>query len=177
MGHNDQLRLSAQLASMDLPDEEDAQITDADGLLSAIVSYGDARGRYYASPHLLKRLFWWQDTDPLAVQGWRDELVSRGDLTLEPIARNCYSPDHPFLVACVQNRKRFHRFSGRDPIPRELRDLVFARDNHACLWCGATENLCLDHIYPWSKGGPDTEDNLQTLCRSCNSSKGARVLA
>jgi 5-methylcytosine-specific restriction endonuclease McrA len=31
------------------------------------------------------------------------------------------------------------------------------------------------HLYnSQSKGGPTTFDNLQTLCRSCNSSKGAR---
>lgn len=175
MGYKEELRLSAQLAAMELPDKEDVLITDADGLLIAIVNYGDTKGRYYASPQTLKRLFWWQDMDHRIVEQWRDELVERGDLTLEPIARNCYSPDRPFLVACIQDRKRFHRFSGRDPIDPALRLHVYARDGFACLRCGTTSDLSLDHIHPWSKGGLDTEDNLQTLCRSCNSSKGARI--
>ena len=63
----------------------------------------------------------------------------------------------------------------RPPIPRWLRELVYERDEWCCVECGSTDNLTLDHIYPWSLGGPVTEDNLQTLCKSCNSRKGARV--
>lgn len=65
--------------------------------------------------------------------------------------------------------------SPRKNIPREVREFVYARDGHACKICGATDLLSLDHIHPWSLGGADTVDNLQTLCRSCNSRKGARV--
>ena len=55
-----------------------------------------------------------------------------------------------------------------------IRELVYKRDNYACKFCGTTEDLTLDHIVPFSKGGDSTPDNLQTLCRSCNSRKGAR---
>jgi hypothetical protein len=63
----------------------------------------------------------------------------------------------------------------RSKIPAELREAVYIRDGHACITCGATEALSLDHIHPWSLGGEDTYENLQTLCMPCNSSKGARV--
>lgn len=63
----------------------------------------------------------------------------------------------------------------RPPIPNEVRNAVYARDGHRCVICSATEDLTLDHIYPWSLGGPDAIDNLRVLCRSCNSRKGARV--
>lgn len=63
----------------------------------------------------------------------------------------------------------------RAHIPDHVRALVYARDGHACASCGSTENLSLDHIKPWSKGGSDDESNLQTLCTPCNSSKGARI--
>lgn len=70
---------------------------------------------------------------------------------------------------------RFRPVYRRDEIPQWLRDRVMERDGHACVQCGATDDLTLDHIYPWSLGGPDTYANLRVLCRSCNSSKGARV--
>lgn len=35
--------------------------------------------------------------------------------------------------------------------------------------------LSIDHIHPERHGGTLDEDNLQTLCRPCNSRKGSRV--
>lgn len=51
---------------------------------------------------------------------------------------------------------------------------VFARDNYSCTACGAADDLSVDHIQPVSKGGTNEMSNLQTLCRSCNSAKGAK---
>ncbi len=63
----------------------------------------------------------------------------------------------------------------RPGIPAALRRVVLDRDEHRCVSCGSADDLTLDHIRPWSLGGEDTEDNLRTLCRPCNSRKGARV--
>lgn len=68
-----------------------------------------------------------------------------------------------------------HTPRGRRHISDVLRMAVYERDGFTCLHCGGTENLSLDHIHPYSRGGEDTIENLQTLCRSCNSRKGARV--
>jgi len=64
---------------------------------------------------------------------------------------------------------------GRPYIPLSLRLAVYARDGWRCLRCGAAENLSLDHRIPYSLGGPDTMENLQTLCMPCNDWKGVRV--
>jgi 5-methylcytosine-specific restriction endonuclease McrA len=66
---------------------------------------------------------------------------------------------------------RIHRAA----IPDVVKARVYARDNFTCQKCGATDDLTLDHIHPWSIGGPDTEDNLRVLCRPCNSAKGDRT--
>jgi hypothetical protein len=63
----------------------------------------------------------------------------------------------------------------RPTIPDDVRSAVYDRDGWACVRCKARQPLSLDHIWPWSLGGTDTVDNLQTLCIPCNSSKGARV--
>lgn len=44
----------------------------------------------------------------------------------------------------------------------------------ACLKCGSTEDLQLDHIEPLSLGGSHTLGNFQVLCGHCNQSKGNR---
>jgi hypothetical protein len=63
----------------------------------------------------------------------------------------------------------------RPAIAGDVRSAVFDRDGRACLKCDATEDLTLDHIIPWSHGGPDTVGNLRVLCRRCNSARGNRV--
>ena len=62
----------------------------------------------------------------------------------------------------------------RQHIPWVLREEIYERDGWKCLACGQASDLSLDHIIPWSLGGPDTFENLQTLCRPCNSKKGAK---
>lgn len=62
----------------------------------------------------------------------------------------------------------------RPPVPRKLRDRVFNRDGKKCLYCESTEKLTVDHIKPVSKNGKTIFSNLQTLCKTCNSKKGAR---
>ena len=44
----------------------------------------------------------------------------------------------------------------------------------ACYYCGAEKNLCVDHLIPRIRGGPDRADNLVWACRKCNSSKGGK---
>lgn len=44
-----------------------------------------------------------------------------------------------------------------------------------CLCCGTTNRLTRDHVVPLTRGGTDLIENIQPLCHSCNSSKGART--
>lgn len=63
----------------------------------------------------------------------------------------------------------------RNPIPDEVRWAVFERDDFRCRDCGARRFLTLDHIHPVSQGGADDIENLQTLCRRCNSKKSDKI--
>lgn len=66
------------------------------------------------------------------------------------------------------------RIGERDPIPSMMRTAIYRRDWFRCSWCGATENLELDHLKPWSAGGGDTPANLRTLCHDCNAMRSNR---
>jgi 5-methylcytosine-specific restriction endonuclease McrA len=58
---------------------------------------------------------------------------------------------------------------------RPTRNLIMKRDGYKCLYCGATENLTLDHILPSSRGGGNEWTNLATCCGSCNVKKGNKT--
>lgn len=45
-----------------------------------------------------------------------------------------------------------------------------------CNYCGSTDKLSLDHIFPQKLGGKDDAENLIFACKSCNSSKGKKDL-
>ena len=59
----------------------------------------------------------------------------------------------------------------RKSISEDERQKVFDRDNWQCTICGSTEYLQVDHKFPFARGGTTQFDNLQTLCRNCNSKK------
>lgn len=60
----------------------------------------------------------------------------------------------------------------RPQISPAIRLAVYRRDGHRCRTCGSEQRLELDHIIPWSHGGPDTVENLRVLCKSCNVRRG-----
>jgi len=65
-------------------------------------------------------------------------------------------------------------------IPAKVRAAVMARDNHICRACGfgGSANfapfLDADHIVAESDGGAVSLENLQCLCKACNTAKGDR---
>ena len=64
----------------------------------------------------------------------------------------------------------------RGRVSNKMRFAIYKRDNYRCRKCGrSTNDLEIDHIFPVSKGGKSTYDNLQTLCHRCNSLKSNTV--
>ena len=55
--------------------------------------------------------------------------------------------------------------------PTEWLALCDKQDNR-CLRCFGLKPLSVDHVVPLSRGGSNTIENLQGLCRECNSIKG-----
>jgi len=170
------LKISEHLSAWDGPRERGAPVTDSFSLMDALVAGATPKGLCFAEPALLGRYAWWQeDWDRDQAAEWRDELAAWREIVIEPLGRNCYSPDELFDVIVIQRKSRFHRWRARPPFTAQQRIAVYARDNGMCVHCGATESLSIDHIHPWSKGGAHEMFNFQTLCRSCNSRKGARI--
>lgn len=90
------------------------------------------------------------------------------------------------LEAADKDRLKFERlrrkFQGvpdseprREQISEGVRIFVWRRDDGKCVECGSRERLEFDHIIPVSKGGSNTERNIQLLCETCNRSKSDHI--
>ncbi len=63
----------------------------------------------------------------------------------------------------------------RTAIPQEVKSAVWRRDQGKCVQCGSNQYLEFDHVIPISLGGANSINNIQLLCRGCNSKKSNRI--
>ncbi|BAN02251.1 HNH endonuclease [Ilumatobacter coccineus] len=54
------------------------------------------------------------------------------------------------------------------------RRAIFARDDHRCQYCGDRADS-IDHVFPRSRGGGNTWENVVAACRPCNMGKRDRT--
>jgi hypothetical protein len=77
--------------------------------------------------------------------------------------------DKAHVISCFEfNPKKRKKY-----VPLKLRKKVLLAGK--CKHCGSKDNLQVDHIIPYSKGGATQLDNLQCLCGKCNSKKGDKI--
>jgi hypothetical protein len=79
-------------------------------------------------------------------------------------------------VANIEAAVQFQR-SGpkRNPIPEDVKLVVWTRDGGHCISCGSEKELHFDHIIPVAKGGGNIAANIQILCQTCNLKKSDRI--
>jgi len=59
----------------------------------------------------------------------------------------------------------------------DIRERLYKAQNGLCNGCGSELNEShLDHVMPLSRGGTNTDDNVQLLCPRCNLSKGTKTM-
>lgn len=58
------------------------------------------------------------------------------------------------------------------------RENIFIRDQYTCQYCGGRfdyDDLTLDHVFPKSRGGDTSWENIVSCCKSCNQFKADRT--
>lgn len=109
------------------------------------------------------RLLWvWMQTNANSDKPWQPlaYTMMMHETGMSSIAR---------LIALIE---RFQR-DGRIEVQGTSRFRVMLSDVH-CAACGAGFDMTQDHVTPRSWGGTNSQDNMQWLCRHCNSAKGNR---
>lgn len=66
--------------------------------------------------------------------------------------------------------------SRRPEVGKTKRNKVFDLHGNQCLACKSYDDICIDHVVPLSAGGLNHVENMQPLCRSCNSVKGVKTI-
>lgn len=119
---------------------------------------------------LLQRRFEaWRESNPAQYQKWLD--IGR-ELEERRKGNKPYDPETNKRNA-AKRRSRM-KAAGGSHTPQEW-DAVCELYLRRCASCQSVSRLEKDHIIPVSKGGSNSIDNIQPLCRSCNARKGARI--
>jgi 5-methylcytosine-specific restriction endonuclease McrA len=120
------------------------------------------------------RTYWWC----LDRFYWTDDDLDADDvfaLVHERRARARRRLDRAHQALQQRDLEQGHRQPRREPLPRDVRRVVWDRDGGACVECGERFDLQFDHVIPVALGGASTVDNLQVLCAPCNQRKGASI--
>ena len=124
-----------------------------------------------------KRCSEWKPLDAFMVN--RRSYMGRG-----PLCRECnnivsgewHHNNKDRHTAIEHNRNARKNNNGGKYTAAEWNELLERYDN-TCLRCGRNDvPMTVDHVIPVSKGGTNSIDNIQPLCKSCNSSKNAKAV-
>lgn len=87
-----------------------------------------------------------------------------------------YVKAHPAKVRQTKYQYRMSRKQAEGSFTDDEWLVLCEGHNHRCACCGKKKKLTIDHIVPLSKGGTNYISNIQPLCKSCNSRKGAKTI-
>lgn len=87
------------------------------------------------------------------------------------------SASQSFAIPAVLKMRFYVKPRSKQTV-RLSRDNIFLRDHYTCQYCVRvfpSKELTLDHVFPASRGGGKTWENLATACHKCNHKKGNRT--
>lgn len=114
----------------------------------------------------------YKDTQRQASANWYQQ---NRDRRAETTAR--WRRDNPDRLSEYQRRRRARKLGSNPDLTLDQWIEVLEEFGHRCAYCGVEGDLEQDHVWPISRGGRHTKDNMAPACRSCNARKGAKLLA
>jgi len=88
-----------------------------------------------------------------------------------------YKKQHPDIVKNSRRKRRAKmKGAGGRGITATDWQIIITKYGNKCLACGSIENITMDHVIPLAAGGTHDPDNVQPLCKSCNSKKAIKII-
>ncbi len=128
------------------------------------------RSRNCVRCHNLHSLKWYKANPERMLKNGRYWRANNKEHSKEYRARWLKTPKGRLLIK-IHHHKRRVKNSLTGKISSEIYKTVQWICDDACVYCGAKENLTLDHFVAISKGGINKPSNFVIACKSCNSSK------
>lgn len=82
----------------------------------------------------------------------------------------------PEKRAAITSRRRANLSKAEGSFTQKEWKALCLKYENTCLCCGSKEKMTPDHVVPLARGGTNDIQNIQPLCRSCNSRKGAKTI-
>jgi 5-methylcytosine-specific restriction endonuclease McrA len=107
----------------------------------------------------------------LASETWKQEHPEKE----KEYGRRRYK-EHPEESKAAYHKRRARILGNGGFFTAEEWVALCSRYGNRCLCCGRKRKLTADHVVPITKGGTSNIDNIQPLCKSCNSRKNNRTI-
>jgi 5-methylcytosine-specific restriction endonuclease McrA len=120
----------------------------------------------------------WRKANPERVTAYRQEWYGATPGRAGDQYRQWKEANPEKEAVRVKNRRAREKQAEGNFTSHEWEQLKLQYD-HTCLRCERKEpeiKLTADHVIPLSKGGDNYIGNIQPLCHSCNSGKGANII-
>jgi len=120
---------------------------------------------------------------PLGMTSWQHAIsmvvTAEADVVVADPDRQVRSPSMAVAFPRVIRMRRWvfvKYFERQDPFEGGFatRHGVLLRDSYTCVYCGKPGDT-IDHVFPQSRGGANTWENLAACCKSCNQAKADRT--
>lgn len=87
-----------------------------------------------------------------------------------------YCKKHPEVIAHLKARRYALKKNALGSHSLSEWNLLKDKFNQSCAICLIKTKMTKDHIIPLSKGGSDYIENIQPLCKNCNSKKHNKII-
>jgi 5-methylcytosine-specific restriction endonuclease McrA len=91
------------------------------------------------------------------------------------IAHRKYRKEHPEAVLAYKAKRRAQKAGNGGAFTTVEWKILCKKYHYRCLRCKRRRKLTADHVIPISKRGTSNIENIQPLCKPCNSHKGTKT--
>ncbi len=120
----------------------------------------------------------WQRNNKKKIAGYSSKWQTSNPEKVNEIIRE-WRRRNPEKCAEYQNNRRSRKLGNGGKFTSSEWIAVKNKFSNTCLCCDLKEpdiKLTPDHVIPLAKGGSNSIDNIQPLCKRCNSKKGVKII-